>query len=531
MSRILFEREQPIEEPDPDRADVAFFAGLIRLKDGAAAPQNVMDWLKAHGWLRDPFLERVTTLTDIPIPIENYASFAGMFDEGASAASLGTDYVAAAVRSFFAQGGRRCYVVRTGDPLQPASATSNKAASLKGLLPDGAFLPDDRRSWHGVGHLGGLPDVTLLAVPDLPAIHASEPIGAKGQIPVIPSGPEQFVECSAADVTPAQQRAFENPAPRLAPAQYGEWSQSVKTIINYLAGGAEKQVPHLREIQFVAAFPLPLDLDVAAANENASSASLAQDIRDQVATLMPEQTEAESPGTLSSAFLQLSYPWLKTSGSSVLLQSLEPPDGALAGMLARNALTRGAHASAVKVTPAEIYDVWPELPADETTVPEAPIPWGNPRKRPLIQRLSLFGFTPSGLQLLSDVTCYPGESYRPGRVNRLVSVIARAARRLGEEVTFERNGETLWARVQTTLQQLLTRLWRLDALEGASPKDAFTVQCDRSTMTQNDIDNGRLIAVVTFTAAATIELIHVTLAINTAQSGVLAPRAQLAAVV
>jgi len=168
-----------------------------------------------------------------------------------------------------------------------------------------------------------LPDVTLLAVPDLPAIHASEPIGAKGQIPVIPSGPEQFVECSAADVTPAQQRAFENPAPRLAPAQYGEWSQSVKTIINYLAGGAEKQVPHLREIQFVAAFPLPLDLDVAAANENASSASLAQDIRDQVATLMPEQTEAESPGTLSSAFLQLSYPWLKTSGSSVLLQSLE----------------------------------------------------------------------------------------------------------------------------------------------------------------------------------------------------------------
>jgi len=35
------------------------------------------------------------------------------------------------------------------------------------------------------GHLGGLPDVTLLAVPDLPAIHAIRTIGAKGQIPVI----------------------------------------------------------------------------------------------------------------------------------------------------------------------------------------------------------------------------------------------------------------------------------------------------------------------------------------------------------
>ena len=34
-------------------------------------------------------------------------------------------------------------------------------------------------------------------------------------------------------------------------------------------------------------------------------------------------------------------------------------------------------------------------------------------------------------------------------------------------------------------------------------------------MTQNDLDNGRLIALVTFSAAATVELIRVTLAIET----------------
>ena len=38
--------------------------------------------------------------------------------------------------------------------------------------------------------------------------------------------------------------------------------------------------------------------------------------------------------------------------------------------------------------------------------------------------------------------------------------------------------------------------------------------CDRSTMTQNDVDSGRLVAQVTFTAAATIELIRVTLALE-----------------
>ena len=31
------------------------------------------------------------------------------------------------------------------------------------------------------------------------------------------------------------------------------------------------------------------------------------------------------------------------------------------------------------------------------------------------------------------------------------------------------------------------------ALLGATPKEAFFVHCDRSTMTQNDLDNGRLI--------------------------------------
>ncbi len=62
-------------------------------------------------------------------------------------------------------------------------------------------------------------------------------------------------------------------------------------------------------------------------------------------------------------FCSLSYPWLKTTGSHVLNESLEPPDGALVGLLARNALTRGAFQDATKIVPAEIFDLWPSLPA------------------------------------------------------------------------------------------------------------------------------------------------------------------------
>jgi len=61
---------------------------------------------------------------------------------------------------------------------------------------------------------------------------------------------------------------------------------------------------------------------------------------------------------------------------------------------------------------------------------------------------------------------------------------------------FEPNGEALWARVRTTVTDLLTNEWRSGMLQGAAAEQAFFVRCDQSTMTQNDLDNGRLNIVV-----------------------------------
>src|SRR5262249_42705321 len=163
----------------------------------------------------------------------------------------------------------------------------------------------------------------------------------------------------------------------------------------------------IREIQFVAAFPLQRDVDAASVAVNPSSADLVRDIHDVIASQMKENIQPgadgppASPG-LSTTFLQLSYPWLQTTGSWVLNESLDPPDGALVGILARNALTRGAFMDATRIIPAEISDVWPPLPREETLVPITPLVWGNDSWKPLISRISLFGFTPAGLRLLSD---------------------------------------------------------------------------------------------------------------------------------
>ncbi len=521
MSRILFDYARPVVESDPARTDVALFVGLARAT-GAALSPAVQDWLKLHGWTNGPAARPIgPPFTDIPIPVESYAAFTSLFDPGGSTSSFGTDYLASAVRSFFAQGGRRCYIVRMGDPLAPGEAVVKNGASwqqrkLASLLPDTLYAADDRRSWHGVGHLGGLPDVSFLAVPDLPVLCASGPAVAAGITPATPSGPSTFVRCKPTATAPKQIPLFNNPAPRLTPDDYkNTWAPSVQAVLDYLSQNG------IRDLQVVAALPLPQDVDAAVAAEDPSSAALAQDVHNVISGLMPEnipdgidpQLPAE-PG-LSTAFLQLAYPWLKTSGSGVLNESLEPPDGALVGILARNALTRGAFMDATKIVPAEISDVSPYLPAQELAIPSAPLTWGDDSWKPLIVRLSLFGFTPAGLRLLSDVTAYPGEAYRSARVHRLVSVISRAARQLGERAVFRQNGPKLWAALENSLTALLTQLWNLNALDGDTIQDAFSVRCDASTMTQNDLDNGRLVATITFTAAATIELIRVTLALET----------------
>ncbi len=519
MSRILFDTARPVVESDPARHDVACFVGLARAIGTALAPAT-LQWLQVHGWTDGP-LARSTAppFTDLPIPIENYNAFTALFDQGGSDASFGTDYLATAVRSFFAQGGRRCYVVRMDNPITNSDGQAQKAAKLASLLPGDLYAVDDPRSWHGAGHLGGLPDASFLSLPDLPALCASAATAAQGVTQPVAAGPSQFVECGPPAPAAKQIPLFDLPAPALTPDDYkNRWAPAVQTVLTYLLQN------DIREITFVAAFPLPQDLNAAAAAENPSSAALAQDVHDVITAYFPESLALIGTGTitspdLSTAFFQLAYPWIVTTGSGVLNQSLEPPDGALVGILARNALISGAFTDATQIVPAEISDVFPQLPASELATSATPLVWGpiggKDTWKPLITRVSLFGFTPAGLHLLSDVTTYPGEAYRAACVHRLVSVISRAARQMGERVVFRQNGPKLWAAIERSLTALLTQLWNANALEGDTAQDAFTVRCDSSTMTQNDLDNGRLVAQVTFTAAANIELIRVTLALET----------------
>jgi uncharacterized protein len=540
MTGLVFEVEPPLILPVPNRADVACFIGLVARRD-TDLPEALHKWLIAQGWLQSPANnpgQARPDLLDLPVPLESWEMFDRLFawdrrprqltdtpaiQEGSqdvtpyttssSAEPWSHTYLGAAVRSFFAQGGRRCYVVRVGDPLPLNAPREQRRARLAKLLPGYpqrlSATPLHRDSWRGIGLLFGLPDVSYVGLPDLPDLVACA-------VPLLsmttqPSQSEQFVECTQAQSAPTDQRAVVQQEPRCDLGGYAVWASALALVANLL-----RRLQ--REVQLVAALPLPLP---------ESDGEIA--LQDYLALLIEgEGIEADPPAAgepvfvpplaygvgdhpqgLASAFVQLVYPWVRTPGSLRLPGQLESPEGVLIGLLARNALTRGSFRSAAGLPLADVNGLEPTLTRAQLFTPH-----GQPRPNTLLERVSLLGPTPAGLRLLSDVTTSQSDSYRPASVNRLVTAIVRAARSLGEAVSFEPAAESLWNRLKSDLDALLLGLWQAGALAGASPGQAFSVRCDRTTTRQADLDNGRVIAEVQFSAAVPIEQIHVVLAMS-----------------
>lgn len=476
MPGLLFEDQAPVPASAPNRMDVALFVGFVPMRPAADIPTRVRRWLDERGWVSAPYGRPLDGLQDLPIPIDDWGQFDALFrwEQRSADRGDGATYLGAAVRSFFAQGGRRCYVVRVGDPwpletprIGPGASDGRLAAVAK-LIPGYPFglspSPADRVSWSGVGHLFGLPDVSFVCLPDLPDAVAADRI--RVPLPTPPPGPiEVFVECSDPVPPPPADRTVRGiGAPRCDEEGYRHWAKAIELLTDMI-----KRYRH--ETQLVAAVPL-------------SDGRLAFDL---------------AP---ASAYVHLAYPWTRTPGSGALPEQLESPDAVLVGILARNALSRGTFRSAANLHVADVYDVDPDLDRYQQ------------EQDRLIERVALIGPTPAGLRLLSDVTLSGNESYRPGGVSRLISTIVRTARRLGEEVTFESSGEPLWGEVRGRLNGFMRGLYDAGAFRGDSPEEAYQVRCDRSTMSQNDIDNGRVVAYVQFDAASIIDTITVVLIVN-----------------
>jgi hypothetical protein len=85
-------------------------------------------------------------------------------------------------------------------------------------------------------------------------------------------------------------------------------------------------------------------------------------------------------------------------------------------------------------------------------------------------------------------------------------------------VQFEPNGEPLWSRVSASVEGWLQELFRRGAFRGSRPRDAYWVRCDRTTMTQADVDAGRVVVQVGFAPARPSEFVILTIAVRAGSS-------------
>ncbi len=187
---------------------------------------------------------------------------------------------------------------------------------------------------------------------------------------------------------------------------------------------------------------------------------------------------------LSDTRLALYYPWVKTASPDGSGDVILPPSGFLAGIYADTDVLRGVHKAPANeviqgVTGLELYV--------NTFQQEVLNPVG-------INCLRLFpnrGYRVWGGRTLSD-----DPDWRYVNVRRYFMFLEHSIDNSTQWVVFEPNGEALWANVTATVSDFLYSEWRNGHLLGSKPDQAYFVRCDRTTMTQNDLDNGRLVCLV-----------------------------------
>jgi hypothetical protein len=529
---LNFETALPLVPASPNRTDVACFIGFIARRRGVPLPAAMREELRTRGWVQgswQPAEHALQSLENLPVTVESWQLFAQLFawedrplkpDQGSEVRARCTTYMGAAVRSFFARGGKRAVIIRVGDPwpyLESSGRRSvRRSERLLSLIPDFSehnapehpFDPTDPRTWAGIHHVYGLREMSLLCLPDLPDVCALEAPTPATDLPP-PVLPEGFVECSEDEPVPPPDSGLRLiPAPRLDSDSFETWRIATAAVRTFLA-------QHQREVIFIAALPLPhVDARRASGDGWVHAEADMLDFLQRAGAIESADDAANGDPIPSGAFVQLAYPWLCTRASADLPEMAEPPDGLLAGLMAANALTRGTFNSvAGRFSQPLLNDVHSTVPA---------ISWGagpdSPSER-LAERVCLFAPTPDGISLQSDVTASPDPAWRFGGARRLLGALLRTARITGESVLFDGNGPATWNRIRRGIEDLLQAFWRQGALAGSSAADAFWVRCDRSTMTQNDIDNGRLVVHVSVRPAASIERITVVLNLTSTGAG------------
>ncbi len=184
----------------------------------------------------------------------------------------------------------------------------------------------------------------------------------------------------------------------------------------------------------------------------------------------------------NSPYAALYYPWLTVIDPATGGLLAVPPSGSVCGIFARVDAERGVWKAPANEIIRGIVGFEKALGRSEQEVLN---PEGINCLRSIDGR---------GLRLWGARTISSDPDWKYVSIRRYVTYLEQSLSAGLLWTVFERHAEPLWAHFHEAVGNFLYQEWRNGALIGQRPEDAFFVRCDRSTMTQDDISEGRLIS-------------------------------------
>jgi hypothetical protein len=407
--------------------------------------------------------------------------------------------LAPAVRTFFANGGRRCWVATLVRP--DFEDQAGLARSLEEMVGEAGSSELEAT---GLERLLLLPDVTIVDVPDLYALRVDR---RTRTLPIPPSEREAcFLPC---DTMPSKGTATTT---NRLPA----WTPIFESAPPF-DGTAPPNDVFMAQVRLLTRciaerWRVLLLLSVPRLPDGGSGPYVAPTHQDAAAwrrqfDVCVKQSVPNAPSigdTDEMSCVALYWPWVYAQ-EHVDDPVIElPPSPYAAGVIARRDLARGPQSSPANETLRDV--VASVLPFDDEIHgslydpdPDAagPVPAVNVMR----------AFPGYGIQLWGARTLSTERWLRFLSVRRTLTAIELRMKAALDLLVFEPNIPALWLQITQTALAVLTPFFESGALRGDRPEEAFYVRCDGRVNPPEAVERGELLVEVGVAVAAPAEFI------------------------
>jgi uncharacterized protein len=414
-----------------------------------------------------------------------------------------------AVDGFFRNGGQRCFIGRiVGSGAVPATG------HLKDAAPGAADLIEVNAL--GPGTWGNSVELTV-GEASLAATRAELfklTISYKGASTLSPDIEEVYDNLSP---NPTASEFFErhvNGVSRLISLTQVEGAspttppaaKQTLTLASGTDGGAVDKVAYegittpgqrtglaaFEEVDEIAILGIPDEHDTTIASVTGSLIDHCEKLKDRFAVVAVDQGQSAVANIRvtvepkrDTKYAAVYYPWIRVldpvSGVAIKI----PPTGHVMGIYARSDVERGVHKAPANEVVRGAVDLEFNTGKGEQDIL-------NPRGVNVIR-----AFPGRGIRVWGARTMSSDGAWKYLNVRRLFIFLEESIDEGTQWAVFEPNDTSLWERLRGSVTAFLTTQWRAGALQGTTPEQAFFVKVGLGeTMTQDDIDNGRVIMLI-----------------------------------